>query len=119
MPTTAKDVADAFGDALKNLMTLRVTTIVGPIQVTSVDDNTGKCELVLPGANAGATDCATTSINLLAGDITEVRTPKFVEDPTYSKMHDDALNQAKAVIANNLAALQSAFAGIQKFLTPG
>jgi hypothetical protein len=115
---TVASIGAKLASAIENVLTLRVTTIVGAIQVTDFDNTTDKAKIafIAPGANTPATECATTSINLLAGDITQVRTEKFVTDPVYAKIHDDALTAARSIVSDNLAALKSALIGLEKFL---
>lgn len=112
--STVVTIGAKIAQAIENVMTLRVTTIVGAIEVTSLDDTNAKTGFKFP--NNAAPDCATTSINLLEGDITQVRTEKFATDPVYAKIHDDALAAARQIVADNLAALKSAIVGLEKFL---
>ena len=112
------NIATKIAQAIENIMTLRVTTVVGLVQVKSLDDSNGRTRLDFPnGPDNRMPDCATTSINLVGGDITQVRSPIFVTDPTYAKIHDDALIAARAIVSDNLAALQSAIVGLEKFLS--
>ncbi len=103
--------------ALESAVTLRITTVVGPVTLKNINDFDAKTEFALPDGQA--TECAATSINLIAGDVTEVRTAKFVEDPVYAKLHSDNVETARGVIASNIATLKDALVGLEKILWKG
>jgi hypothetical protein len=103
--------------ALENIVTLRVTTVVGPVKIKNLDDFNAVTEVVLPDDKV--LEVASTAINLVLGDITQVRTEKFAQDPAYAKLHDDALVAARSIIADNLATLKEVLVGLEKILWKG
>jgi hypothetical protein len=108
-----KTISEKIATAIEKVMTLRITTVVGLVTATNAIDGHMGLDIQLP---AGPHECATTTVDLLQGDITQIRTEKFISDPAYAKMHDDALTAGRQIVADNLAALKSAIIGLEKFL---
>jgi hypothetical protein len=100
--------------ALEGMVTLRVTTVVGPVKLQAVDDFNARTTAIMPADQV--VDCATTAINLVQGDITQIRTQKFVDDAAFSKLHDDAMLTARTIIADNIGALKEAILALEKVL---
>lgn len=114
---TQQDIRARVLAALQNLLTLRVTTVVGPVRLRGVDDFNARTEIVFPDDQV--VESASTAINLVAGDITQVRTTRFAEDPAYAKLHDDSLAAARAIISSNVATLKEALTGLERLLWKG
>jgi hypothetical protein len=103
--------------ALENVVTLRITTVIGPVKIKNLDELNAATEVELPDDKV--VECASTAINLVLGDITQIRTEKFAQDAAYAKLHDDALTAARNIIADNLATLKEALLGLEKILWRG
>jgi hypothetical protein len=102
-------------EALANLAVLRITTVVGPVtasRITSLDEKTA----IDIGQQAG--EVASTTINLLQGDVTEVMTPVFVTDQTYRALHAASVQTAKDIVSNNLTLLKEAYLQLRDDLRP-
>jgi hypothetical protein len=108
-----KTISDKIATAIERVMTLRITTVVGLVTATNANDGHMGSDIQLP---PGPHECDTTTVDLLQGDITQIKTEKFISDPAYARMHDDALTAGRQIVADNLSALKSAIIGLEKFL---
>jgi hypothetical protein len=108
-----------FGDTLlaklqqilEKIETLRVTTVIGTIsegQIT-VTDNGMKVSF-----NATPNDVACTTIDMVLGDITNVRSQAFT-DPDYAKLHEDNLAFARAVRGETMDIIMKGLAAVEAF----
>ena len=107
-----KTISEKIAIAIEKVMTLRITTVVGLVTATNANDGHMGLDIQLP---AGPHECATTTVDLLQGDITQIRTEKSspirpIQD------HDDALTAGRQIVADDLAALKAAIIGLEKFL---
>lgn len=102
--------------ALENLATLRVTTVIGNVNVEIRDNASDRLDVVIKSTNEPGTECATTSINLIGGDITEVRTEKFADGGPYAKTHDAAVDNATKIIKANVETMKQALIGLKDLL---
>ena len=100
-------------EALANLVVLRITTVVGPVTASRVTSLDARTDLTI-GQQAG--DVASTTINLLQGDVTEVMSPIFVTDQTYRALHATSVQTAKDIVSNNLNLLKDAFVQLRGLL---
>ena len=113
-PPSRSDFMAKVLAALEGMVTLRVTTVVGPVKLQAVDDFNARTTASMPADQV--VDCATTAINLVQGDITQIRTQRFVDDAAFSKLHDDAMQTARTIIAANISALKEAVLTLEKVL---
>ena len=100
------DLRGRLLQALANLVVLRITTVVGPVTASKVTSLDARTDIDI-GQQAG--EVASTTINLLQGDVTDVMTPIFVTDQTYRALHAASVQTAKDIISSNLNLLKDVF----------
>jgi len=117
-PSRLDGVEKRLISALENLATLRITTVVGKVNVEIRDgaDGSDRLNVVVKSTNEPGAECATTSINLIGGDITEIRTEKFAVDGEYAKTHDAAVANATKIISSNIETMKQALASLRGLL---
>jgi hypothetical protein len=100
----ANPILEHIQKALGSLVTLRITTVVGPINVT-VDNNT--LQTSIPSGTK--TQAIQSTINLLEGDITTVLDPAYVSgDLTALRtFHENQVVKGHDIVVNNFNALVS------------
>lgn len=89
--------------AAANIVILRVTTVVGDLEITGADDLNRPTTVVL---RPGSQQVASLSINTALGDSTLMMSQAFVDNPTYRALHDDAVKSAEQVRANSITLLR-------------
>ncbi len=115
---TLANVENRLITALENLATLRITTVVGKMNVEIKNgQNAGdRLNVEVTSANDPDPECATTSIDLIGGDITEIRTGKFAADGEYARIHDAAVANATKIIASNVETMKQALVSLRSLL---
>lgn len=95
------DLMNEIKNALKELITLRILTAVGPIQLDSKGNPKVACD--------NNTKLILTEINLLQGDITTKLSPEFVtgEYQSLRDFHMSRVNEAQDIVQKNIAAIKS------------
>lgn len=95
------DLMNDIKNALRQLITLRIVTGVGPIQLDNVGNPTAACD--------NSTRLILTEINLLQGDITTKLSPEFVtgEYQNLRDFHMSRVSEAQDIVQKNIAAVKS------------
>jgi hypothetical protein len=88
-------------NALKELITLKIVTAVGPIQLDGAGNPKATCDI--------STRLILTEINLLQGDITTKISPEFVtgEYQNLRDFHMSRVSEAQDIVQKNIAAIKS------------
>ena len=102
--------------ALENLVTLRVTTVVGKVAVEVKDSGGDPLSVRVTGVDNATTECATTAINMVDGDVTEIRSEKFAAGGELAKLHDDAVANATKIMQGNIETLKQALTSLKGVL---
>lgn len=99
-PIPNQTVLQRIENALGNLLTLKIVTIVGPVSVT--DDNGSPDLLPVHGSNASG---ISTTIRLEQGDITNILSEEAFENKALSDYHGQQVTTSRQIVADNLKAL--------------
>jgi hypothetical protein len=101
--SSARDFLQRLEQALNNLVTLKVVTLVGPVNVTGA--GTDVTVAIAPGA---APEAASTEVNLLDGDITNTFSTGFsaIASGAMSNFHQSQVEKSQTIVTSNLAEIQ-------------
>lgn len=107
--TLNKQAPEPFPDRVKriaeSIAIMRVTTVIGTLTgVVGQDDLKHVTSITLDSANQQA---ASLSINMVLGDTTLLLSPGFVDNPTYMKLHEDAVKQAREIRGETVELLKT------------
>lgn len=105
MADDLQDKADSLltrvGNALEQLLTLEIQTVVAPMEVTG-RDNGGWSVVPKPG---DATDGITTMIRLEQGDVQNALSTGAIDNEKLMKLHADQVALSRQIVADNLKAV--------------
>ncbi len=115
-PTLIQKAADRLERLVDDIVLLRVTTIIGAAHVDagSATDRQAETAITLDADKPQLV--ASTTINMLIGDFTQVIDPAFMEKPEYMKLHADAIVTARAIRAETMSLLKSIAKDIEQRL---
>ena len=97
----AESLLARVGNALEQLLTLEIQTVVTPITV-SASDNGGWSVTPQTGQ---ATDGITTVIRLEQGDIHNALSPGAIDNDKLMKLHAEQVALSRQIVADNLKAV--------------
>jgi metal-sulfur cluster biosynthetic enzyme len=96
---------------LEKIETLRVTTVIGTVTNGQIGEDEKGLKVTF---TATPTDTACTTIDMVLGDITSVRSQAFT-DANYAKLHEDNLAFARAVRGETMEILTKGLAAVEAF----
>src|SRR5215472_17763646 len=101
--STAREFLQRLEQALSNLVTLKVVTLVGPVNVSG--SGTQVTVAIAPGA---APEAASTEVNLLDGDITNTFSTGFsaLTNGEMRNFHQSQVEKSQTIVTGNLAEVQ-------------
>jgi len=101
--STAREFLQRLEQALNNLVTLKVVTLVGPVNVSGSGTN-----VTVAIAAGAAPEAASTEVNLLDGDITNTFSPGFsaLANGAMSNFHQSQVEKSHTIVTGNLAEVQ-------------
>jgi hypothetical protein len=99
----AREFLAKIEQALEDLVTLKVVTLVGPVAVTGTGT---EARVTITGA--GATEAASTEVDLLRGDITNTFSTGFsaLANGEMRSFHQTQVEQSQSIVTGNFAELQ-------------
>ena len=100
---TARSFLQTLEQALTRLTTLRITTVVSDVDVTG-----GGLDTVVAARPAASAEAASTEINLLEGQITNIFSTGFaaLSGGTLQAFHQAQVEKSSGMVAANLIELQ-------------
>jgi len=100
---------DQLGKIIDDIVILRVTTVVGTVSAANVTDPMQPTTITIePGGQL----VAHSAINTALGDAGLVFSKGFLDDATLTKIHNDALDQSRAIRKDSMDMLRSAIESI-------
>ena len=99
----AREFLQRLEQALNNLVTLKVVTLVGPVNVTGAGT-----DVTVAIAAGAAPEAASTEVNLLDGDITNTFSTGFsaLANGAMSNFHQSQVEKSQTIVTGNLAEVQ-------------
>ena len=111
-PTAGEKLAGNILKAVEAIVVLKVTTLVGPVNLPATDDS-GATTLTLSGAPQKA---GSTVINTVLGDCTTTYSPDFAADADLMAAHKDAVAAAQAVRSATIEILKTVLKDFEDLL---
>jgi hypothetical protein len=107
--STARGFLQRLEGALKDLVTLKVVTVVGDVSVSGSGG-----DIVVAARDGAAVEAASTEIDLLDGHIVNIFSPKFSDagGGTLQAFHQTQVEKSNAIMAANLLELQKLAAAL-------
>ena len=90
----------------EKLVLLRVTTVIGAAKVTLTPLDDGGDKVAVDLGPAADQLVASSTMDMLLGDFTQVFSPDFVSKPDYAALHASALSQAHDTRDKTIAMLK-------------
>jgi hypothetical protein len=116
-PATAESIGqklrDNLGKFADNIVLLRVTTAIGAVTASKLDDIDSQTQVTFTGE---AKEIASTTINMVLGDCTTVYSDGFLTNKDYAQLHKDALADARAIRADTIGMIAKALEAVRDVL---
>ncbi len=104
-----------LGSIIDEIIILRVTTVVGTVTADNVADPLQRTKInVEPTGQL----VAHTAVNTALGDANLVFSKGFLDDEALTKLHNDALQQSRAIRKDSMDMLRSAIEAILSRVQP-
>ena len=98
-----------LGAIIDEIIILRVTTVVGTVTAENVSDPMQRTKINVEPAGQLV---AHTAVNTALGDANLVFSKGFIDDEALIKLHNDALQQSRAIRKDSMDMLRSAIEAI-------
>jgi hypothetical protein len=105
----AREFLSKVEQALVDLMTLKIVTLIGPVTVTGTGT---RASVAITGA--GAPEAASTEVDLLSGDITNTFSAGFsaLANGEMRNFHQSQVEKSQSIVTENLAEVQKLAAAL-------
>jgi len=102
-PATPSSIGDKLMASLEKivdgLVLLRITTVIGEVSNGNIQESANGLQATF---DAKPTDVSCTTINMLLGNCTTVRSQKFADNEVYAKLHQDDVAVGRTVRAETI-----------------
>ena len=115
-PTLIQKATAKLEQLVDDIVLLRVTTVIGAAHVDAASAANRGAETAITLDEDKPQLVASTTINMLVGDFTQVIDPVFMDKPEYMKLHADAIATARAIRAETMSLLKSIAKDIEQRL---